>query len=301
MQIYLPIAEMAVNPVVLALVGLCVGVISGLFGVGGGFLLTPVLVMVGIPPGIAVASQTPQVCATSLTGAIGHWRRGAVDVRLAAILLAGGVAGVGAGVALFGWLQAVGQIDVVIAIAYVVLLLSVGGLMLRESVAVMAGRKPAPGRGGQPGWMRALPFKVRLPRSGLYISLLPPLAIGFVVGVLAAILGVGGGFLMAPALVYLLRVPTRVMVGTSLLQVVALSAVTAFLHATFNQNLDVLLAAILMVGGVIGVEIGVQLGARLKAEQLRALLASLMLIVGVKVAADLVTPPAEPFVLGAGR
>jgi uncharacterized membrane protein YfcA len=293
MLIHLPIAEIAVDPLVLVAIGALVGFLSGLFGVGGGFLLTPLLIFYGVPPAVAVSTQANQVMATSITGASSHWREGMVDVRLGSLMLAGGLAGSSLGVAVFSLLRALGVIDATVSVLYIILLSVIGGLMAWESW--MALRRNA---GGDPGrrtrlraWMRGLPLKRRFPRSGLYISILPPLGVGFLVGVLAAILGVGGGFILAPAMVYLLGVPTRVMVGTSLFQIIFLTAYVTFLQATFNGTVDVVLALVLMAGGVVGARFGAGVARRLKAAQLRLMLALLVLGMAAKLAYDLHLAP----------
>jgi uncharacterized protein len=297
MQVYLPIAEMSVNLWVLLAIGGGVGFLSGLFGVGGGFLLTPLLIFLGIPPAVAVSSQASQIAAVSVSGALSHWQRKAVDVSMGMLLLGGGLIGSAAGVILFAWLSAIGQIDTVISIAYVVFLSFVGTIMAKESLSTIArarfGGPQKPKR--RHLWIHNMPFKQRFPRSGLYISSIPPVAIGFVVGLLAAIMGVGGGFIMIPAMLYLLRMPTRVMVGTSLFQIVFLTLAVSMMQAVVNQTVDLVLAAVLIFGGVIGAQLGVRAGYRLKAEYLRALLALLVLGLGAKLAFDLINPPLELF------
>jgi uncharacterized membrane protein YfcA len=248
MLIHLPIAEIAVDPLIIAAIGLLVGFLSGLFGVGGGFLLTPLLIFTGVPAAIAVSTQANQVMATSIAGASSYWRDGAVDVRLGTLMLVGSLVGSTAGVALFSALKYFGIVDETVSVLYIVLLSVIGGLMAWESWHALGKRS-----GGDPGrrtrlraWMRGLPLKRRFPRSGLYISIIPPLGVGFFVGVLAAVLGVGGGFILAPAMVYLLGVPTRVMVGTSLFQIIFLTAYVTFLQATFNGTVDLVLALVVL-------------------------------------------------------
>ncbi len=299
MLIHLPIAQIAVDPLVLVVIGLGVGLLSGLFGVGGGFLLTPLLIFYGVPPAVAVSTQANQVMATSIAGASSHWREGAVDTRLGILMLVGGFAGSFVGVFIFRLLQAFGLIDQTVTILYIVLLGVIGGLMAWESMAAL--RK---GGGGDPGrrtrlrtWMRGLPIKRRFPRSGLYISIIPPLAIGAFVGILSAVLGIGGGFILAPAMVYLLGVPTRVMVGTSLFQIIFLTAWVTFLQATLNGTVDLVLALLLMIGGVVGARAGAAAGRRLKAAQLRLLLALLVLGMAVRLAFDTWVTPKPPYEL----
>ena len=289
MQIHLPIAEMAVDPFVIIAIGAGVGFVSGLFGVGGGFLLTPLLMFTGVPAAIAVSTQANQVLATSIAGAAAHGRNRAVDRRMGSYMLIGGMTGSALGVWVFRLLKESGDIDVAITISYVLFLGIIGGLMFWESV--IAVRKPS---GGDPKrrhalrqWTRILPFKRRFPRSGLYISLIPPILIGFFVGFLAAVLGVGGGFILAPAMVYLLGVPTRVMVGTSLFQIIFLTAFVTFLQAAVNQTVDIVLAVILMLGGVVGARLGVAANQYLNADQLRLLLSIVVLAMGAKLAFDL--------------
>ena len=290
MHIHLPIAEMAIDPLVIIAIGAGVGFISGLFGVGGGFLLTPLLMFAGVPAPIAVSTQANQVLATSIAGAAGHARNRSIDRKMGAYMLIGGIAGSALGVWVFRWFRQSGNIDAAIAISYVIFLGTIGGLMFWESIVAI--RKP--GGGGDPKrrnalrmWTRVMPYKRRFPRSGLYISMLPPIIIGFGVGFLAAVLGVGGGFILAPAMVYLLGVPTRVMVGTSLFQIIFLTAFVTFLQATVNQTVDIILAVILMAGGVVGARMGVAANQYLNAAQLRLLLSLVVLGMGGKLAWDL--------------
>ncbi len=298
MQIYLPIAEMSVNVLLLLGLGGAVGLLSGMFGVGGGFLLTPLLILIGIPPAVAVSSQTNQVVASSVSGALAYWRRRAVDFRMAWLLLGGGVAGSVAGVQIFAWLRAVGQIDVVISLAYVVFLTTIGALMLTESVQAMRhARQGRPRRKRTRSWVQTMPLRMRFPTSRLYISAIPPVGIGVLIGFLAAIMGVGGGFIMVPAMIYLLRMPTSVVVGTSLFQIIFVTALTTVMHAAQNHTVDIVLALLLIAGSVIGAQIGVRLAVKFRAEALRGLLAALALVVGLKLGWDVVAPPAETFTL----
>ncbi len=279
MLIHLPIAEIAVDPLLIVMIGAVVGLVSGLFGVGGGFMLTPLLIFYGVPAAVAVSTQANQVLATSIAGAASHWRDGAVDVKLSILMLAGGLAGSLLGVGIFTLLRMFGVVDGVVSALYVVLLGVIGTLMAWESVIAI--RRLG---GGDPGrrtrlkaWTRTLPFKRRFPKSGLYISIIPPISIGAVVGILSAVLGIGGGFILGPAMVYLLGVPTRVMVGTSLFQIIFLTGFVTLLQATVNGTVDIVLAFFLMIGGVIGARIGTALGKRLKAAQLRLLLSVVVL------------------------
>lgn len=304
MDIYLPIAEVSVNLFLILGLGLAVGFLSGMFGVGGGFLMTPILIFIGIPPAVAVATQTNQIVASSASGAIAHFRRKSLDLKMGLYLLAGGVVGSVAGVALFSFLQATGQINLVISLCYVGFLGIIGGLMFFESAGALwrryrqgkAGIQPRPKRRKR-GLIDAMPFKVRFPVSGLYISLIPVILIGALVGLLAALMGVGGGFVMVPAMIYILRMPTSVVIGTSLFQILFVTALTTFLQASQNQTVDLVLAALLIVGGVIGAQFGARAGQRIRAEELRAALALMVLAVCLKLAFDLVSDPADMFEL----
>jgi uncharacterized membrane protein YfcA len=296
MQIYLPIAEMSLDVFLLLGLGGAIGFLSGMFGVGGGFLLTPMLIFIGVPPAVAVATQANQVVASSVSGVLAHWSRGNVDFRMGAVLLAGGILGSTAGVFIFGVLKSIGQIDLVIALAYVLLLGFIGITMLQEAVrAILRRRGPKqPVRKlHQHTWVHGLPFKMRFRRSRLYISALLPIAVGFLVGLLAALLGVGGAFLMVPAMIYLLGMPTTVVVGTSLFQIIFVAANVTLLQAVQNQTVDAVLAAVLVLGGVIGAQIGGRLGGKLKGDQLRILLALLVFIVAIGLAYELVSTPDE--------
>ena len=301
MQIYLPIAEVSVDVFLLLGMGAGVGFLSGLLGVGGGFLMTPLLIFIGIPPAVAVASEANQVVAASVSGALAHWRRGNVDFRMGAVLLLGGFVGSSLGVLLFTLLRRAGQLDLVITLSYVVFLSIIGGLMLVESLrAILRRRRPgAPiHKLHQHTWLHGLPLKMRFRKSKLYISVLLPLVVGFVVGVLSAIMGVGGGFILVPAMIYLLGMPTAVVIGTSLFQIVFVTANVTFLQAVQNQTVDALLALILLTGGVIGAQFGVRLAGKIPGEQLRALLAIMVLAVGMKLVFDLVSPPDDLYSLG---
>jgi uncharacterized protein len=297
MQIYLPIAELSINVLVILGMGGAVGFLSGMFGVGGGFLMTPLLIFAGIPPAVAVATGANQIVGSSVSGAIAHWRRRAVDIKMGLILLIGGVAGSFVGVWIFSLLTALGQVDLMISLSYVVFLGIIGGLMLVESLRAIQrtrqGRPNPPRRSGQHHWVHGLPFKTRFRSSKLYISVIPPIAIGAMVGVLAAIMGVGGGFIMVPAMIYLLRMPTNVVVGTSLFQIIFVTGLVTILHATENQTVDAVLVVLLLVGGVIGAQFGARAGQKLKGEQLRALLALMVVAVCVRLAVGLLITPDE--------
>ena len=296
MLIHLPIAPIAVDPLILIAIGGLVGFLSGLFGVGGGFLLTPLLIFYGVPAAVAVSTQANQVLATSIAGVSAHWRERQVDTKLGTLMLMGGLGGSTIGVGVFSLLKYFGVVDATIAVLYIVFLGVIGGLMAWESVGALGGTGGDPGRRTRLRvWMRSLPMKRRFPRSGLYISIIPPIGIGFFVGILAAVLGVGGGFILAPAMVYLLGVPTRVMVGTSLFQIIFLTAYVTFLQATFNGTVDLVLAGVLMVGGVIGARYGAMAGRKLKAAQLRLLLALLVLAIAGRLVYELYVAPTPEY------
>lgn len=301
MQIYLPIAELPVNMFMILGMGAAVGFLSGLFGIGGGFLLTPLLIFTGISPAVAVATVTAQIVASSSSGALTYWRRKSIDFKLASVLLLAGVVGSGVGVWLFSLLQQMGQLDLVISVSYVSFLGLIGGLMLIESVrAIMrtrSGVATALRKPGQHNWIHGLPFKVRFRRSRLYVSVIPIIVLGATIGFLGSVLGIGGGFIMVPALIYLLRVPTNVVIGTSLVQILFTMAAATVLHAVTNESVDIVLGLILMIGGVIGAQFGAQMGQKLRGEQLRALLAVVVLLVGARFAVELVIKPTELFSL----
>ncbi|KNX41101.1 hypothetical protein ROTO_23110 [Roseovarius tolerans] len=300
MQIYLPIAEVSVNAFLLLGLGGLVGVLSGMFGVGGGFLMTPLLFFIGIPPAVAVATEANQIVASSFSGVLAHLRRKTVDLRMGTVLLIGGLCGAALGVVLFNYLKSMGQVDLLVKLCYVVFLGVVGGMMFFESLrAIRNTRRGAAPKRKKHGWVHGLPFKMRFRTSGLYISVIPPLLVGVSVGILAAIMGVGGGFIMVPAMIYLLGMPTKVVVGTSLFQIIFVTAFTTMLHATTNYTVDIALAVLLLVGGVIGAQIGTSIGTKMKAEQLRILLAMMVLVVCGKLALDLLLQPSELYSLGA--
>ncbi len=304
MTIYLPIAELSVNVFIILGMGAAVGFLSGMFGVGGGFLITPLLIFYNIPPVVAVATGANQVVASSVSGAISHFRRGTLDMKLGTVLLIGGLAGATLGVWIFSWLRRLGQLDLIISLLYVVFLGTVGGLMLAESLRALrraARNEPAPlKRPGQHNWVHRLPFKVRFKKSKIYLSVIPILALGFGIGILTSVMGVGGGFIMVPAMIYLLRIPTNVVVGTSLFQIIFTTAYTTIVQAATNYSVDIVLAFILMVAGVIGAQYGVRVGQKLRGEQLRALLGLLVLAVGVRLAIELIVPPEDIYSLAIG-
>jgi uncharacterized membrane protein YfcA len=305
MQIYLPIAEMSVNIFALLALGGVAGILSGLFGVGGGFLMTPLLIFIGIPPAVAVASSANQIIAASFSGFLAHWRKNNVDFRMGMLLLVGGYFGSNLGVWIFHQLQAIGQIDLVISLCYVLLLGSIGAIMAVESGKTLIKEYRAAGSADnsvytpysppRERWIDRLPFKMYFPRSSLEVSGLLPLGIGFFVGILVSLMGVGGGFFMIPAMIYLLGMPTSVVVGTSLFQIMFITANVTFLQAITTQTVDIVLALILLSGAVVGAQYGSQLGARIPAVKLRALLALMVLCVALKLAIDLFTTPDDVF------
>jgi uncharacterized membrane protein YfcA len=307
MQIYLPIAEVSVNAFLLLGLGGLVGILSGMFGVGGGFLMTPLLFFIGIPPAVAVATEANQIVASSFSGVLAHLRKKTVDLKMGTVLLLGGLVGAAIGVQVFKILKSMGQVELLVTLCYVVFLGMIGSLMFAESLRAIrrarsasktGGGRPAPRR--QHNWIHGLPMKVKFRTSGLYISVIPPLLVGALVGVLAAIMGVGGGFIMVPAMIYLLGMPTKVVVGTSLFQIIFVTAFTTLMHATTNYTVDMALAVLLLIGGVIGAQIGTRIGVKMKAEQLRILLALLVLAVCGKLALDLLLQPSELYSIGKG-
>ena len=301
MEFYLPIAEMSINPAGFLLLGMAVGTLSGIFGVGGGFLMTPLLILLGIPPTIAVASEANHIVGSSLSGTIGHLRRRAVDIRMGNVLLTGGVLGSIVGILIFNSLKEAGFVDLLVTIAYFFFLTIIGLLMLYESLDSMGllGHKKR-SRFYHHTWVMGLPLKVRFRRSGLYISLIPPYLVGFVVGILSAIMGVGGGFIMIPAMIYILRIPTSVVVGTSLYQIIFITSLVTILHATTNQTVDFVLALILLVGGAIGAQLGVRLSNKLKGPALRVALSILVLSVGIVMGLELILEPDQSITIIAG-
>lgn len=305
MQLFLPIAEVSVNAFLLIGIGGIVGFLSGLFGVGGGFLITPLLFFIGVPPAVAVATGANQVVASSISGVLAQLKRKAVDFRMGFVLLGGGLAGSALGIWVFALLSAAGQVDLFVQLAYVLFLGLVGVLMLQEGVrAMLRARRP----GGAPirrahvhTWVHGMPLKMKFRASGLYISVIPPFLIGAFVGFLSAIMGVGGGFIMVPAMIYLLGMPTKVVIGTSLFQIIFTTAFTTVMHAVSSQTVDLLLAMLLILGGVVGAQFGARLGVRLRADQMRVLLALLVLAVCLRVGLDLVLTPEEFYSITPGR
>jgi len=303
MDVYLPIAEVSLDVFLLLGIGAAVGFLSGVFGVGGGFLLTPLLIFVGVPAPVAVASSANQLVGASVSGVLAYWRRGNVDFKMGFILLIGGLAGSVLGIYLFALLSRLGQIELVISLCYVVLLGILGSLMGIESVRAML-RQRHPGATRRKlhrhTWLHGLPLKTRFRKSQLYISALLPIGLGFLVGVLSAIMGIGGGFLMVPAMIYMLGMPTAMVPGTSLLQIIFVAANVTMLQAVSNHTVDGLLALLLLVGGVIGAQFGTRFGTRLRGEQLRFLLALLVLGVAAQLAHDLTIRPKALFVIATG-
>lgn len=299
MHVYLPIAEMPVNVLVFFGLGAAVGFLSGLFGVGGGFLLTPLLIFLGIPPAVAVGTGAAHIVASSVSGAVTQYKRNNVDIKMGVVMLAGGLMGSYVGVEVVRILRRAGQFDIAVSLSYVTFLGVIGTLMLIESLnawrKTKAGTASASRKSGQHSWVDGLPMKMRFHRSKLYISAIPPAIIGMFVGFLAAIMGVGGGFVMIPAMIYLLRMPASVVVGTSLFQIVFVAAFATLLHAIQNRTVDVVLALMLIAGGVLGAQFGSIAGDRLRGEHLRILLAALVLVVALRMAVDLVVPPGELF------
>jgi len=296
-QIYLPIADIPVSMFLLLAMGIAVGFVSGMFGIGGGFLLTPLLIFVGITPAVAVASVTTHIAASSFSGALSYWRKRAVDPALATTLLSGAVAGTGLGVWLFTWLRQLGQLDLIIALSYVALLGTVGSLMVwegvRSALRTRQGVTVPLRHGSSHSWVHGLPIKMRFKRSRIYLSVIPVIGVGMLIGFVGAIMGVGGGFLLVPILIYWLRVPTSTVIGTSMMLTLITMIVATLLHAATNHLVDAVLALVLMVGGVIGAQFGARAGQSLRGENLRLLLGLLILAVGIRFAVELVLPPTD--------
>ncbi len=301
MSIYLPIAEMNINILLIIFIGMVVGGLSGLFGVGGGFLMTPLLIFLGIPPAVAVGTEAPHVLASSVSGVVAHWRRKNVDFKMGFFLLIGGLVGSTVGVNLFKLLRGFGQIDIVIQMLFLIFLGFIGFSMAFESARTTISKYRTTSsirtKLHQHSWIHGLPFKLRFHRSKLYISAIPPIIIGFFVGLLSAMMGVGGGFIMIPAMVYILGMSTNVVVGTSLFQIIFVTANSTFFQSYLNQTVDIVLAALMIIGGVIGAQIGASIGTKLKAEYLRGILAIIVLIVCAKIFADLTLTPSNLFSL----
>jgi uncharacterized protein len=304
LEIYLPIAEISVNWPLLILLGAVVGFVSGLFGIGGGFLMAPVLVFMGIPPTVAVASQASHVVASSTSGVIRYSGQGGVDFRMGGIMALGGALGAIGGVELFRYLRLLGQADLVVSVSYLVFLGAIGLLMLYESLTTILRRvrgeiAPRTER-RRPLWLYGLPWKMRFPKSGLYISAIPPLGLGVFAGILSAIMGVGGGFILVPAMLYALRMKASVVVGTSLFQIIITTAITTVLQAGRNQTVDVVLSTLLLLGGVVGAQLGVRYAGRFKADVLRAALGLIVLLVGIQMGLELFVRPSDIFLIAPG-
>ncbi len=304
MDIYLPIAEVSVNWPFLVMLGALVGFVSGLFGIGGGFLMAPVLVFMGIPPTVAVASQASHVVASSTSGVIRYSGMKAVDYRIGGIMAVGGALGALAGVELFRYLRLLGQADLVVAVSYLVFLGAIGSMMLYESLTQILhrvrGETPPRKERRRPMWLYGLPFRMRFPRSGLYISAIPPFGLGVFAGILSAIMGVGGGFILVPAMLYVLRMKANVVVGTSLFQIIITTAITTILQAGRNQTVDIVLSTILLLGGVVGAQFGARLSGRFRAEEMRAALGLIVLLVGIQMGLELFVRPSDLFLLAPG-
>ena len=299
MEIYLPIAEMPVNVFLIVGLGAAVGFLSGMFGVGGGFILTPFLMFWGIPPAVAVATQSTLTVASSVSGVMSHWRKGNVDFKMGGVLLGGGLIGSLAGIQLFNALRAAGQADLFIALSYVIFLGSIGSLMFWESLQAVrqSGTNGLTGRREAGGhyWVHGWPLKMRFHRSKLYISAIPPLLLGLLIGLLSVVMGIGGGFILVPAMIYLLRMPASVVVGTSLFQIIFVGGFSTLLHAITNQSVDAILGALLIVGGVIGAQFGMRYGERLRSDWMRLCLAGLLLMICARLGFNLIWPPGDPF------
>ena len=298
MDIYLPIAGQSVNALLIVLLGFLVGLLSGMFGVGGGFLTTPLLIFYGIPPTVAVASATTQITGASVSGVMVHMRRGGVDLKMGGVMIVGGLGGSFVGAALFRILQSTGQIDVVIGLLYVLILFWIGGLMLIDSlrslgyVPVTETEKPRPRHNR---WVASLPYRWRFHASGLYISPIAPLALGFLAGTLTVFLGIGGGFILVPAMIYLLGMPARIVIGTSLIMVLAVSAATTMVHSLTTRSVDIVLAGLLLLGGVVGAQYGAMLTTRVKPDLMRLALAIIILLVALRMAVGLAWRPDEVY------
>ncbi|MAR56744.1 MAG: permease [Rickettsiales bacterium] len=293
-QVYLPIAEMSVHALAIILLGGATGVLSGMLGVGGGFLTTPFLIFMGVPPTVSVATSANQIVAASVSGFLNHWRRKAVDIKMGNYLLGGGLVGSTLGIQLFRYLESLGQIDLVISLSYVIMLGTIGGMMGWESLrALMGWKKPKPTSGDKDAtrWIDRWPMQSEFAASGITLSILLPLGIGFIIGVMVSIMGVGGGFFMIPAMIYILRMPASVVVGTSLYQIIFITANVTLLHAVTTQTVDIMLALLLLSGSVIGAQIGSRMGSRVSPDILRAIMAALVLTVAIRLAYDLFVTP----------
>jgi uncharacterized membrane protein YfcA len=300
-QLYLPIADLPVNIFLMLAMGAAVGFVSGMFGIGGGFLMTPLLIFIGITPAVAVATVASHIAASSFSGAISYWRRRAIDPALATVLLCGGIAGTALGVGTFTYLRSLGQLDLMIALSYVALLTTVGTVMFWEGLrAIMKARRGVVvplRRSGTHNWVHGLPLKMRFKRSKIYLSVIPVVVVGILIGFIGAIMGIGGGFILVPILIYLLRVPTATVIGTSMVLTLVTMVFATMLHAVTNHLVDIVLALILMIGGVTGAQFGARAGQKIRGEQLRLLLGLLILAVGIRFAIELVIHPADLFTI----
>ncbi len=298
MEIYLPIAGLPVNLFILMSLGLVVGFLSGMFGVGGGFLMTPMLILLGIPPAVAVASEANHILAASFSGFLAHMRRLNVDFMMGFILLLGGILGSILGVFLLKYLLIIGQEKVFISLSYIFILIFVGLWMLRESVTSIKNiNKGKINKLHEHIWLHGLPFKIKFRKSHLYISIIPPIFIGFIVGTLSSIMGVGGGFILVPAMIYILGMPTQVVIGTSLLQIVFVTFVSTIMHSYINQTVDIMLSSLLLIGAVVGAQIGTRFMVKLKGEQIRFLLATIIIIVAIVLVGEILVTPKEAFIV----
>ncbi|MGM4894351.1 MULTISPECIES: TSUP family transporter [unclassified Tardiphaga] len=301
MQLYLPIADIPINVLLILAMGAAVGFVSGMFGIGGGFLMTPLLIFVGIAPAVSVASVASHIAASSFSGALSYWRRRAIDPALASVLLTGGVVGTALGVWAFTQLRNLGQLDLTISLSYVILLTAVGSLMFWEGLrALLRIRRGDPvnlRRSGSHSWVHGLPLKMRFKRSKIYLSVIPVIAVGLLIGFIGAVMGIGGSFILIPILIYWLRIPTSTVIGTSMVLTLVTMVIATLLHAVTNHLVDAVLALILMVGGVTGAQFGARAGQKIRGEHLRLLLGLLILAVGVRFAVELVIRPADLFTI----
>lgn len=305
MQIYLPIAEMAVSGEMILFLGAFVGFLSGVFGVGGGFLTTPILIFMGLPPAVVVGTQASQLVASSVSGVMSHFQKGNVDVRMGMVMLGGGFIGASIGVMLFKLLQYLGQIDLAISMLYVLLLGTIGSMMMYESLrAVLKKRKGATEKSTSLAksskFLNSLPYKIRFHQSKLYMSVFIPGGVGFVGGILVSVLGIGGGFILVPAMIYIIGMPTLMVAGTSLFQIIFTSAFAVLLHAVANHTVDMILAGILIVGGVVGAQLGVRVSKYVKGASARVILAAIILAVAIRLAMSLLIIPDDMFSVGLG-
>ncbi|MGM4925609.1 sulfite exporter TauE/SafE family protein [Tardiphaga robiniae] len=301
MQLYLPIADIPINVLLILAMGAAVGFVSGMFGIGGGFLMTPLLIFVGIAPAVSVASVASHIAASSFSGALSYWRRRAIDPALASVLLTGGVVGTALGVWAFTQLRNLGQLDLTISLSYVILLTAVGSLMFWEGLrALLRIRRGDPvnlRRSGSHSWVHGLPLKMRFKRSKIYLSVIPVIAVGLLIGFIGAVMGIGGSFILIPILIYWLRIPTSTVIGTSMVLTLVTMVIATLLHAVTNHLVDAVLALILMVGGVTGAQFGARAGQKIRGEHLRLLLGLLILAVGVRFAVELVVRPTDLFTI----